>query len=857
MSGEHGEDDKDGKKDQSLKMEHNNNISISDPNDNGRVPYEALIESEEKYRTMFDNAPDSVFYVDDKGVVIECSISTESLYGYPRDEIIGKHLSSFMTPASVEVFRENFPKLKRLEQVDGTIQIINGSGETIDIWRKGIPLTNAEGKFIGVLAFDRDITKQTKAELALAKSEMRFKGFFEKAGDAIYVHVLKDEGFSNFIEVNDIACKLLGYTQEELLKLSPKDISAPANAQEQGRQEVRKKLQEGQWRIFEAVHITKDGKKIPVEISSRAFDLGGQTMVMSLARDITERKLTQAALRESEERYKSIFEGASDAIITTDPFGNITSWNKKAQEMLCYDTEEFMGRPIATLAPENLRDKEREVMMKVRETGIIQNHESIAVDCNGKHIPIEYSITAMKDPDGELLGFSGIIRNITERKLAEAALQESEERFREMADMLPEAIFEADLNLDLKYANHHAFEIFGYHKGDLLNLNCIDLVDPKEIDRVRENLAGRMRGEDKGLVEYLALRKDGSTFPMLLHLTHIIRKGKTDGFRGIVIDITERKQAEEALKESEEKYRIIYETSGDAVMTLEPPEWKFTSGNNKIMEMFGVKDVEEFISLAPWQISPEYQPDGQSSLVKSKEMIGIAMEEGENFFEWTHKKMRGEDFYATILLSRVEIGGKAFLQARVKDITERKQVEDALKESEERYRELFENAPDAIFLAEVETGIIIDANSAALKLMKMPWDDVVGLHQSKLHPDWIKGKEDFKQHMNEAKEKGTASPTESYIVRPDGREIPVDITARVIQINGKPVSQGVFRDISERKEMEKKTRMKTAELEKFGSLSVDREMKMVELKTEINALLERLGEEKRYKTLPVIDHKGD
>ena len=139
-------------------------------------------------------------------------------------------------------------------------------------------------------------------------------------------------------------------------------------------------------------------------------------------------------------------------------------------------------------------------------------------------------------------------------------------------------------------------------------------------------------------------------------------------------EITERKQAEE-------KYRSLFVSSRDAIMTLAPPDWKFTSGNPTAFKLFGTKNEAEFVSLGPWEVSPEYQPNGQLSSVKAKEMIGKAMKEGSNFFEWTHKRIDGTEFYTTVLLTRMKLEGKNILQATVRDITERKRVEKALESS--------------------------------------------------------------------------------------------------------------------------------------------------------------------------------
>jgi PAS domain S-box-containing protein len=146
--------------------------------------------------------------------------------------------------------------------------------------------------------------------------------------------------------------------------------------------------------------------------------------------------------------------------------------------------------------------------------------------------------------------------------------------------------------------------------------------------------------------------------------------------------VAERKEAGKALQESEEKHRRLFESSRDAIMTLAPPSWRFSSGNPAAAELFGVQDEKDFISRPPWEYSPQSQPDGRPSADKAKEMIGKAMQEGSHFFEWQHMTADGKEFPATVLLTRLELNGQALLQATVRDITDLRRMEEQLRHAE-------------------------------------------------------------------------------------------------------------------------------------------------------------------------------
>lgn len=155
----------------------------------------------------------------------------------------------------------------------------------------------------------------------------------------------------------------------------------------------------------------------------------------------------------------------------------------------------------------------------------------------------------------------------------------------------------------------------------------------------------------------------------------ILRVGASKGELGLG-------EAIRAKEEAEERYKLLYETSADAIMTIEPPSWKFTAGNPATLKMFGLKDEKELQGFDPWDLSPEKQPNGKSSVVAAKKMIMKAMKQGSAFFEWTYRKYKGESFPATILLTRFKLNGKDVVQATVRNISLQRLVEAELKRTE-------------------------------------------------------------------------------------------------------------------------------------------------------------------------------
>ncbi|MDP1586950.1 MAG: PAS domain S-box protein, partial [Prosthecobacter sp.] len=282
-----------------------------------------------------------------------------------------------------------------------------------------------------------------------------------------------------------------------------------------------------------------------------------------------------------------------------------------------------------------------------------------------------------------------IIRFFAVTVVAEMERQTTERRYSDLFELSPDAIVMTDREGVIVEANRQVANVFGWTPAELVG-QPVEVLMPANLRAAHPRLRERYlesavpRAMGSGRSDLLGLRKDGSIFPVDISLSPM---ETPDGLLIVasVRDVTERQRVQEQLRRSEARYRELFESSRDAVMTPSPQTGRFTSGNPATIHMFGVKDQEHFCTLGPWALSPELQPDGSLSIDKATEQIATAMRDGSQFFEWTHRRIGGELFPATVLLARVELDGQAMLQATVRDISNEKLF---LKELQEAAEEL-------------------------------------------------------------------------------------------------------------------------------------------------------------------------
>jgi two-component system, sensor histidine kinase and response regulator len=253
---------------------------------------------------------------------------------------------------------------------------------------------------------------------------------------------------------------------------------------------------------------------------------------------------------------------------------------------------------------------------------------------------------------------------------------------RAIANAAPDAIVTIGPGGRTTFWNPAAERMLGYTSAEAIGQSLHELLVPRRSDAAPHGAVPDFRLSGNGptlgqTLEFFARRKDGIEIAVALSLSAVRLE---DGWHavGILRDITEQQRAHAALQDSEERYRTLFSSSRDAMMTLVPPDWTYAFANPAALAMFRLDSEAHLHSFAPGQLSPERQPDGRLSSEAAKEAVAIAVSEGIHFSEWTHRRADGQTFPGTILLARIELGGRSFLQATIRDITAQKQAEGAV-----------------------------------------------------------------------------------------------------------------------------------------------------------------------------------
>ena len=392
-------------------------------------------------------------------------------------------------------------------------------------------------------------------------------------------------------------------------------------------------------------------------------------------------------------KWDHIFNSINDSVILLDPNGIIKDCNAAFLKLVKKSRSQVIGVESSMIFIGKANRPEGCPYLKSKRS---KKRESLTINKFDKWLNVD--VDPVLDENNKILGFVHIMSDITEHMKADISLQESEEKFRTLAENINVGLYRNTVGAKGKFieANPAIVKMFGFkNRKEFLAYNVSELyLHPEERKKFNNGML------KKGFVknEELQLKKANGT-PFWGSISAEAIKDKDGGIQfydGIIEDITERKQAEEALKESEKEYRDLFEKSKDAILIIH--NGKFVDCNQATIKMLCYNNKDEFLNTHPSELSPEKQPDGKMSFSKANEMMKIALKNGSHRFEWNHKKSDGEVFPVEVLLTAISSDEKnQILHTVWRDITERKQAELALQESEKRFKYLFNQSPVSIW----------------------------------------------------------------------------------------------------------------------------------------------------------------
>jgi two-component system NtrC family sensor kinase len=406
---------------------------------------QALRDSEERFRRLYDEAPFGYHEIAPDGTILMVNRTECEMLGYTREELIGRPIFDLMAPADREKSREAVRRRIAGDEPVASVErtYYTKDGRPIVVAIENRLTRDAQGNVTSIRSTVQDITWRKQAEAALVASERRMRALFEGIEDAVFVHDLD----GRILDANPSACRRLGYTRDELLRLRTADIDDPGFAA--GYEDrLAEQLKHGHLRI-EGRHRTKAGRIIPVDINTSTIQFEDQKVVLAVIRDITERKALEEtrrqfaeaqlknaweieaknrALMQSEARYRQLTEGCRDAIVVADQGGNIVVFNPAAQETFGYAASEAIGQPLTLLIPETFREAHKAGFARyvsTREARVVgRTIELRGRRKSGEEFPLEIALSAV-EVAGELQ-FIGAIRDQTERQRMRAMLMQSE-----------------------------------------------------------------------------------------------------------------------------------------------------------------------------------------------------------------------------------------------------------------------------------------------------------------------------------------------------------------------------------------------------------------------------------------------
>ena len=633
-----------------------------------------------------------------------------------------------------------------------------------------------------------------------------FKEFFLEISNDIndLIFILKPDFKIELIN-EGVHSKLLGYSNEDLIS---KKISNFIDAKDF--RKLKENIDHNGQNPVQIQIFHKDGKKIWFEGKLKLItNKKGEERILFISRDISERKHMELIVKESKEKYQSIIETIHEGYYEVDLRGHLTFASDALCKFIGYSQDELLGQSYKIITDKKVRKLVFKTFNKVFNTEIQQNLFQFQVKRkNGEKAFFETSVYLKYDANSKKIGFYGIVRDITERKKVEDVeekfkielaqtvrlrtkeLEESEEKYSNLFQHSNDGIFFHDLEGNIIDANQKVLEQFGYDKSEILTLQVPQL---HPISDLVESKKAFNKISKKGFVRFEInfKKKSGEIFPAEVSSSLFTIGGKKF-IQGVVRDITTRKQSESKLIESEEKYRNMvnnldlgfFQVNWQGDLLDYNPAFRFILGFEPTESILNI-NVKDF-----WQ-----KPAERDNYLISLKKEGFI----KNYIVHSKKK-NGQKIVLQLNSHLIEndIGEPIKIQGLISDITEKFELEEKVKVSENRYRNLIESVPFSISLID-QKGIVMYCNPATVKLLGYSEEELIGNEFRKLpaiNPTYLPMMlERFKKVI-----KGEVLPPfDVELYKKDGNLIWISYQTSLVKLGEEFLVQAILNEITERK----------------------------------------------------------
>lgn len=658
---------------------------------------------------------------------------------------------------------------------------------------KSIINSDHNDEFINI----NNVTTNTGNNSELINQLYKINAIFQSTNDAIYVIGIQDDmASSKIIKANAAACKMLGYSKQEFTNLAIKDIDP--NYRKSDKPDKHKNILKNGHETFESVNITKEGEKIPVEVNAHLFELDKKKLILSIARNIRDKKKAIDQAEQIKQDWNLIFQAIGHPVLILDPQNNILNVNKAAIEATGMDEKELLGKKCWKIFHKTEHPPNSCPMQKLLNSSQLETSEMEVEALGGYYL---VSVTPVLDEEGNLEKIIHIATDISDRK-------EAEKRYRTLVNNAQDGIYIINSKEGFQYVNPAFESITGYSAEKIYSADFSfwKLIHPDDREKVKMREQARIKEKDiDDLYDFRLVSKNGDIKTVEVQTVGI---GEQDvRVMGILRDITERKKIEEELRLQNARNRNLIENEVAGIGISDFDE-NLISVNQTFANMLGYTiDELEGMNLSELTNNDEYRKyneenkkrkEGKTSVYESQLTSKDGSKINVIINASPHKNSEGK------IIGTVGV---------IIDITEKKKAEQAARESENWFKKLSDTISAAIFI--YRKGNLIYVNRTAEYITGYSQKELLNMKLLEIiHPDYKKLVSD---RLNARKESDDVSDHfEMKIQKKDGSPAWVDFTTGNIDWKGKPARIGTVTDITDRKlaeenlrENEKKLKMIT------------------------------------------------